>query len=131
MKTNIILLAVLTLFGACSKEEVQTANTQQKSDITIELKMPANHSEIQVDCDTSLIIYISDALSLHEYTVEIVGSDEVQYFYTEGHTHFSEITLKEEWINKAPAGMELNLTVKASNHAGELLTKTFQFYSKP
>lgn len=130
MKTNIILLAVLTLFGACSKEETSTSTSPQKSDMSIELKMPANHAEIQVDCDTTLFIYISDALSLHEYTIEMKGTDEVQYFYTEGHTHLSEITLEEEWINKAPAGMELTLTVQASNHAGELLTKTFQFYSK-
>jgi len=131
MKTHIILLAVLTLFGACSKEDTQQVSTPATSDLSIELMAPSNNSEIPVGCDTLLEVKISDALSLHEYTVEIFGADDERYFYIEGHTHFSEFTLKEDWINKAPAGMELTLRVIASNHAGEVLTKTFQFYSKP
>ena len=129
MKQIILVLVSFTLLSACSKEETGQAPTPVKSDLSIELIMPVNQSKIPVDCDTTLVLKISDALSLHEYTVEILGSDQVQYFYKEGHTHFSEITLQEEWINKAPAGMELTLIVKASNHA-ELLTKAFQFFSK-
>lgn len=131
MKTNIMLLSLIILFGACSKDDTEQASTPAKSDLSIELLLPSNNSEIPVGCDTTLVVKISDALSLHEYTVEIFGADEQQYFYTEGHTHFSEFTLEEEWINLAPAGMKLTLRVIASNHAGEVLTNTFQFYSKP
>ncbi len=131
MKQLILLLTSLTIFSACRKEETQQASTPAKSDLSIALIMPVHHSEIPVGCDTTLVIEISDALSLHEYTVEILGTDNHQYFYKEGHSHFSTLKLEEEWINTAPAGMELTLKVQASNHAGEVLKESFNFYSIP
>lgn len=125
------VLASLTILNACSKESATEPSQSVKSDIDIQLLQPENEAYIPYGCDTTLRIKISDALSLHEYMVEILGTDEQQYFYKEGHSHFSSITLEEDWINRAPAGMELTLKVQASNHAGEVLSKTYQFYSKP
>jgi|GEM_PF-2190956 len=129
---QIILFSLLSsfLWIGCEKGDNTSVPTKtQNSDILIELQSPSENAEIEIGSDMSVVVFISDALSLHEYTIELLGEQGEQYLYDEGHTHFPEITLKETWLNMAPKGSRIELKVQASNHSGEVLKKSFFFYS--
>lgn len=129
--TWVIVCLVAVVFSACRKETAVNPTTQNPaSDLAIELIEPPSEAMIPIGADTTLVVFISDALSLHEYTIRISNEQDSVLFYEEGHSHAPEITVRKRWTNTAAVSQKLRLHVQASNHKGDLLERTFFFYSK-
>lgn len=132
MKRTIILSVFMgIILSGCGKESpdpivILTPDT----DIKISLIYPANEAKIPFQADTGLKVLITDKLSLHEYTVRISDSQDSTVYYKEGHTHTAEFYFVDRWINAAVPGEKLDLTVRASNHKGDILERKFVFFSE-
>ena len=130
MRIWIVVLSALILFG-CKKEQPdpKSGTNPPQQDLFIEILSPQASAVIENGADTLIHVFISDALSLHEYSVSITDSSGNEYFYEEGHTHFPEINLNYEWINTVPPETWCILHVVASNHKGEIVRAERMIYS--
>lgn len=131
MKRPIILTTTLwMILWGCSKDTPDNVPPVQESEISISLICPVNKAVIPFEADTSLMVLMTDKMSLHEYTVRISNSKDSTLYYKEGHTHAAEFYFTDRFINTALAGEKLDLVVQASNHKGEVLEKKFWFFSE-
>ncbi|HCS21643.1 MAG TPA: hypothetical protein DIW47_13980 [Bacteroidetes bacterium] len=132
MKRTIILSVFIgIILSGCSKESPDPiVPPTPDPDIKISLIYPANEAKIPFQADTGLKVLITDKLSLHEYTVRISDSQDSTVYYTEGHTHTAEFYFVDSWVNTAAPGEILNLTIRASNHKGDILERKFKFFSE-
>ncbi|TNE80010.1 MAG: hypothetical protein EP332_08935 [Bacteroidetes bacterium] len=120
---NLLLLGALIGIASCSKQDSAATNAGTTKQSSLHWAAPQDQLTVEVNDSLDVSLSIDGMWGLHEYTLQLLDSENQEVYYEGDHSHQWTFELERK-IALAPYGPgSYSLLFRATNHNNELLEK--------